>query len=125
MLDATFANPEDKSATAESIKKTREFLGKIAEEDGVKDRSGHLALLELEKRSRQHGLATDSTTINSLLEAYFQNFGGKACCYEDLQPYVELEGEELARWTSVLEKQTASSVSLSHLTIIRARLISW
>ena len=115
MLDATFANPEDKSATAESIKKTREFLGKIAEEDGVKDRSGHLALLELEKRSRQHGLATDSTTINSLLEAYFQNFGGKACCYEDLQPYVELEGEELARWTSVLEKQTASSVSLSHL----------
>ena len=83
----------------------------------MKDRSAHLALLELEKRSRQHDLATDSTTLNSLLEAYFLNFGGKPCCYEDLQPYVELEGEELARWTSVLEKQTASAVSIS--------LISW
>ena len=113
MLDATFEKPEDESGTAENITKTREFLGKIIEEDGVKDRSGHLALLELEKRSRHHSLATDSTTLNSLLEAYFQNFGGKACCYEDLVPYIELEGEDLARWTSVLEKQTASSVGLS------------
>lgn len=117
VLDATFANPDDKLATSESIPKTRDFLGKVVEEDGVKDRSAHLALLELEKRSRQHDLATDSTTLNSLLEAYFLNFGGKPCCYEDLQPYVELEGEELARWTSVLEKQTASAVSIS--------LISW
>ncbi|TBU65814.1 N-acetyltransferase B complex non catalytic subunit-domain-containing protein [Dichomitus squalens] len=115
VLDATFVDPEDKSATAESIKKTRELLGKVVEEDGVKDRSGHLALLELEKRSRQHGLATDTTTLNSLLEAYFQNFGGKACCYEDLKPYVELEGEDLARWTAVLEKQTASSTFVPDL----------
>nr|VWO98683.1 MAPKK kinase Kpp4 [Ganoderma boninense] len=115
VLDATFSNPGDKSVTSENITKTREFLGKVVEEDGVKDRSGHLALLELEKRSRQHGLATDSTTLNSLLEAYFLNFGGKPCCYEDLQPYVELEGEELARWTSVLEKQTASATSVPDL----------
>ena len=117
VLDAAFANPEDKLVTLENITKTREFFGKVVEEDGMKDRSAHLGLLELEKRSRQHGLATDSTTLNSLLEAYFQNFGGKPCCYEDLQPYVELEGEELARWTSVLEKQTASAVRVSFLSL--------
>ena len=71
VLDAAFANPEDKLVTLENITKTREFFGKAVEEDGVKDRSAHLGLLELEKRSRQHGLATDSTTLNSLLEPYF------------------------------------------------------
>lgn len=55
---------------------------------------------------------TDPTTLISLLESYFQHFGGKACCFEDLQPYIELEGDELATWTSVLEKQMAASVSI-------------
>lgn len=66
VLDATFADLTSeasdveaaKAATSERIVKTREFFGKVVETDGVRDRSGHLALLELEKRSRQHGLAT-------------------------------------------------------------------
>ncbi|KAI0362109.1 actin cytoskeleton organization protein [Trametes cingulata] len=123
VLDGTFADltsdPSDveaaKAAVAERIPKTREFFGKVVEEDGVKDRSGHLALLELEKRSRHHGLATDSTALNSLLESYFQSFGGKACCYEDLKPYIALEGDELAQWTAVLEKQTATFTSVPDL----------
>ena len=65
-MDAAFADltseAEDadaaKAAAYERISKTRELFGKVAEADGVKDRSGHLALLELEKRARQHGLAT-------------------------------------------------------------------
>ena len=66
VLDATFADltaegadvDAAKSSCAERITRTREFFGKVVEQDGVKDRSGHLALLELEKRSKQHGLAT-------------------------------------------------------------------
>ena len=117
ILGAAFANPEDKLVTLGNITKTHKFFRKVVEEDSVKDRSAHLSLLELEKCSQQHGLAMDSTTLNSLLEAYFQNFGGKPCCYKDLQLYVELEGEELAWWTSVLEKQTASVVRVSFLLL--------
>ncbi|KAI0670373.1 actin cytoskeleton organization protein [Trametes maxima] len=123
VLDGTFAGltPEgsdvdaEKAVVSERIAKTREFLGKITEEDGVKDRSGPLALLELEKRARQHGLATDSGALHSLLESYFQSFGGKSCCFEDLKPYVDLEGEDLTRWTAVLEKQTAAFTTVPDL----------
>ncbi len=66
MLDATFADltvegadvESAKGSSAERITQTRELFGKVVEQDGVKDRSGHLALLELEKRCRHHGLAT-------------------------------------------------------------------
>ncbi|KAI0721082.1 N-acetyltransferase B complex non catalytic subunit-domain-containing protein [Cerioporus squamosus] len=123
VLDATFADltvegadvEAAKGSCAERITRTRELLCKVVEHDGVKDRSGHLALLELEKRSRHHGLATDSTVLTSLLESYFQHFGGKACCFEDLKPYIELEGADLATWTSVLEKQTAQVTSVPDL----------
>ncbi|KAI0780924.1 actin cytoskeleton organization protein [Trametes elegans] len=123
VVDAAFADltsdAEDadaaKTAASGRILKTRELFGKVAEADGVKDRSGHLALLELEKRARQHGLATDSTALHSLLDSYFQSFGGKACCYEDLRPYIEFEGEDLAQWNAVLEKQTATFTSVPDL----------
>ena len=38
------------------ITHSKAFFSKIAEEDGLKDRSGFLALLELERRSAAHGL---------------------------------------------------------------------
>lgn len=62
---------------------------------------------------RQHwpNRTPDSSALLSLLESYFQSFGGKACCYEDLKPYIEFEGEDLAKWTAVLEKQTDAFVS--------------
>ncbi|KAI0748133.1 N-acetyltransferase B complex non catalytic subunit-domain-containing protein [Daedaleopsis nitida] len=123
VIDATFSDftaegadvDAAKVSCAEHVVRTRDLFGKVVEEDGVKDRSGHLALLELEKRSRQHGLATDPTVLTSLLESYFQHFGGKACCYEDLQPYIQFEGEDLLRWTSILEKQTAATTSVPDL----------
>lgn len=40
------------------ISKTKEFFAEIADKDGTHDRSGPLALLELEKRCVAHGLAT-------------------------------------------------------------------
>ena len=39
------------------ITNSKALFSKIAEEDGLKDRSGFLALLELERRSVAHGLS--------------------------------------------------------------------
>lgn len=41
----------------DKITHAQELFVKIAEEDGLKDRSGQLALLDLEKRARLHGLS--------------------------------------------------------------------
>jgi N-terminal acetyltransferase B complex non-catalytic subunit len=69
VLDATFsdftqppgeavADPiESKKECVERISKTRAFFFGLAQ-NSDKDRSGLLALLELEKRARIHGLST-------------------------------------------------------------------
>lgn len=44
------------------------------------------------------------------MESYFQHFGGKACCFEDLKPYVGAKGVDLAKWVPVLEAQAPSFV---------------
>lgn len=49
------------------IQKARELLMRIAEEDGLKDRSGPLALLELEKRIRAKGMPTGAIAFLSTL----------------------------------------------------------
>lgn len=40
-----------------------------------------------------------------MAENYFSQFGDKACCYEDLLPYLAFEGEELEQWTSFLNSR--------------------
>lgn len=137
-MDGTFSDvivPEGtevdeaaKSHCSEAISKTREFMEKIAEKDKHLDRSGVLALLELEKRARAHGLSSgmspaiiDSqllltnitigeTDIVDLMKRYFNLVGDKACCFEDMKPYVSLPEVELSRWTSFLESIPISSV---------------
>lgn len=47
------------------------------------------------------------------MENYFNLVGDKACCFEDLKPYLSLEGEDQTRWTSFLESITLSSVSIA------------
>ncbi|KAL4251731.1 MDM20/NAA25 family protein [Abortiporus biennis] len=96
---------EAKAAAKERIKHTQEVLAKVAEEDGLKDRSAALASLDLEKRARAQDVSTDPSLARTLAENYFSKFSSKACCYEDLQPYVLFEGDELAKWTSFLESQ--------------------
>ena len=54
VLDAALTG-SDPSAGAE---KARELFEKIASEDGDKDRSGLLALLELERREREVGASS-------------------------------------------------------------------
>ncbi|GJE87141.1 N-acetyltransferase B complex non catalytic subunit-domain-containing protein [Phanerochaete sordida] len=115
VLDATFSDvtstaepsDEDKQACRHHVSKTKEFLAQIADKDGTQDRSGPLALLELEKRCVAHGLATDPDAIYTLAESYFERFGDKACCFEDLVPYIQFSGQHATRWTSLLEKQTS------------------
>jgi N-acetyltransferase B complex (NatB) non catalytic subunit len=47
----------------------------------------------------------------TLMQQYFERFGDKACCFEDLKPYLTLEAENLVKWTSFLEAVPASFVS--------------
>jgi N-terminal acetyltransferase B complex non-catalytic subunit len=44
------------------------------------------------------------------MENYFSQFGDKACCFEDLQPYVDLGADAKSRWTSFLQSQEPSFV---------------
>lgn len=38
-----------------------------------------------------------------LMERYFTRIGAKACCFEDLKPYLDLPDVELKRWSEYLE----------------------
>ncbi|KAJ3537583.1 hypothetical protein NM688_g6661 [Phlebia brevispora] len=114
VLDATFSDVASakevddaaKESCKELINKTQQFLAQVADRDGMRDRSGPLALLELEVRARKYGLSTDASALYALAQSYFSQFGNKACCYEDLLPYVRFEGADLAQWTAFLETHT-------------------
>jgi hypothetical protein len=64
VLDATLPRQVSSSHSEQSrqdvevkITNSKALFSEIAEEDGLKDRSGFLALLELERRSVAHGLS--------------------------------------------------------------------
>lgn len=99
------------------------------EEDGDRDRSALLALLELEHRAKKCNLSTgknayfhkvlvglcsalESSRLVSLMKQYFDKIGGKSCCFEDLKPYLSLEADDLISWTSFLESVSPSFVGL-------------
>lgn len=71
VLDATFSSlttPEAESSDddcSSRMKEARELFDDIAAKDGLNDRSSPLALLELEKRARTHGLSTGALISNS------------------------------------------------------------
>lgn len=132
VLDATFTG----SDVASNVKKSAELFEKVAAQDGPKDRTGLLALLDLENRARDAGVSagmpkliyqecsttnflSDPNHLNELLERYFDAVGDKACCFEDLKPYITgLEGEHQSRWSSYLEKVPVVLVSHSQLTAL-------
>jgi len=49
------------------------------------------------------------------MEKYFSQFGDKACCFEDLRPYVNLGTDEKLRWTAFLASQEPSFVRVMFL----------
>ncbi|KAF8798082.1 actin cytoskeleton organization protein [Phlegmacium glaucopus] len=94
---------------------SKALFSRIVEEDGLQDRSGFLALLELEKRSVAHELSQDSSRTATLVQQYFELFGDKACCFEDLKPYLTIEAQDLVKWTSFLEAVPTSFTTVPEL----------
>ncbi|KAF5315874.1 hypothetical protein D9611_004760 [Ephemerocybe angulata] len=111
VLDATFTG----SDISASVQKSRELFEQVATKDGSRDRSGLLALLELERRAKEAGVSSEPSRINELLEKYFAVVGDKACCFEDLKPYVILEDEQRSRWTTFLEQLHISLATTKEL----------
>jgi hypothetical protein len=53
-----------KENAIEHVEEARKFFSEIAELDGRKDRSGPLALLELEKRAKEHSISEGAFKIS-------------------------------------------------------------
>jgi len=47
------------------------------------------------------------------MKQYFVQVGDKACCFEDLKPYLDLGDDELLEWTTFLESVSQIFVSSS------------
>ncbi|VDB83056.1 unnamed protein product [Peniophora sp. CBMAI 1063] len=103
VLDGYVPTSGSAETTADTLAEARAYFQDIAEKDGRKDRAGLLALLELEKRAKTHRLSQEPTRLEDSLRHYFDTFGDKAVCFEDLLPYISLDGEELAQWTQYLD----------------------
>ncbi|KAH9063337.1 N-acetyltransferase B complex non catalytic subunit-domain-containing protein [Lactarius vividus] len=90
---------------AQHKEKTRELFAKVVEEDGSHDRAGWLGLMELEKLSTTHGVPSDASHLLDLLKRYFDIFGDKTACYEDLRPYTDLDSDSssIGDWITFLE----------------------
>lgn len=48
------------------------------------------------------------------MKSYFDSFGDKTCCFEDLKPYLDLTADDLLTWRSFLENVPISYVSSIH-----------
>jgi N-terminal acetyltransferase B complex non-catalytic subunit len=107
---------EAKNECRANIEEAATLFEMIKESDGRKDRSGALGLIELEWRARQHGLSQDPSRLLSLMEEYVRQVGAKPVCFEDLTKYLDLEGDELKRWTAFLEERASEVETLSELT---------
>lgn len=58
------------------------------------------------------------------MKEYFEKVGDKACCFEDLKPYLDLTPEDLAGFKALLEAVPSSFVSRRPLiqTILSYRI---
>lgn len=56
-------------------------------------------------------LFLDPAEMRRLLESYFNRFGDKAVCFEDLRPYISLEGDVFTAWSSFLKAVPSTPVS--------------
>ncbi|KAN0064894.1 mitochondrial distribution and morphology [Thecaphora frezii] len=96
---------------ASAMEQAKEFVDSLASsQTGSKDRSTRLAQLELERADPAASSAVESSARTShLIASYFETFGTKPCCYEDLLPYLALlssaEREELGSKLDGLRKQ--------------------
>jgi N-terminal acetyltransferase B complex non-catalytic subunit len=55
----------------------------------------------------------ESSRLLNLLKHYFEIFGDKTTCYEDIRTYTDLDSDVLSDWIAFLEKTAHTPVSLS------------
>lgn len=54
---------------------------------------------------------SEPARLVELLQEYYEKFGDKACCFEDLLPFLSLEGDDLTKWQTFLKGISPSFVS--------------
>lgn len=57
-----------------------------------------------------HCVFQDPKVLKDYLKSYFDQFGDKACCFEDLKPYIVLDDEIIAEWNSYLRQTPIATV---------------
>lgn len=100
-------------------------LSELAKLDGRKERGSHLAVLEFEKRLRgQSGDLTGIDLIESrqslpdLITSYFDTFGDKDCCYEDLAPFVSEPSLEAGERIAVMDLLKTDYANVWFLSLV-------
>ncbi|KAF9114721.1 N-alpha-acetyltransferase 25, NatB auxiliary subunit [Mortierella sp. AM989] len=102
---------DDDLKTSENLAEARAFTSALVESEGKSPKRGpFLAQIELEKRV-QEKIGDNKATVLNLLVAYFDKFGSKTCCFEDLSTYISnLDNEDALEFCRRL-KQTAGEKS--------------
>lgn len=95
-IDASFTLFQEPGSGCPVVRDSHQFLCGLAQSDGRKERGSHLARLEFEKRLRMQcpdtltklGTIHSREPLGDLIKSYFEYFGDKTCCFEDLMPYI-------------------------------------
>ncbi|KAF8923010.1 N-acetyltransferase B complex non catalytic subunit-domain-containing protein [Dissophora ornata] len=88
-FDTIFLPVEDAELEmSDNLVEARAFTSELAANEGKNPKRGpFLAKIELEKRV-QEKIGNNKETVLDLLVGYFEKFGSKTCCFEDLSVYV-------------------------------------
>ena len=94
------------------------YLSSLASSDGEKERGAHLAVLELfiTAQKLHEGRLVAPQSLTDAIKTYFGLFSNRACCFEDLKPYVDALMDE--------EKQAISSFLCSQELAVRQDHVS-
>lgn len=115
------------NSSASMAKEALSYLSSLASSDGEKERGAHLAVLELflTAQNLHEGRLVAPQSLTDAIKTYFGLFSHRACCFEDLKPYVDaLVDEEKQAIFSFLCSQElpVSTVSQLQCTINSMKL---
>ncbi|GAA5837515.1 hypothetical protein JCM9279_006776 [Rhodotorula babjevae] len=100
------------AAPLDHLARARTLFRQLAT-DGPKakvERGYLLGLVELAREAQQHGW-TEYDALGPLVEEYVARFGTKACCFDDVRPYLDvLVEDQAAALRAVLEEAAGGAV---------------
>ncbi|GAA5951742.1 hypothetical protein JCM3765_003103 [Sporobolomyces pararoseus] len=107
--DSTLSKQPPTQDGIELLEETRQVFQKLMEESpkAKVERGFLLGLLEMSRESRARSW-TEDDSLQSLLLAYLEQFGGKMCCFDDLKPYLDILRAEEAQVVLQKAKEIAS-----------------